>query len=104
MLKTTISFLRTHLGRVVDQVAQRGDRIVIQRHGRPVAAIVRYSDYQALEEAGHFAADFIKWKQTENLKAHEALQDALARKERNLAAKPRDEGDGMVVQDPYRAR
>ncbi len=104
MLKTTISFLRAHLGRIVDQVAQRGDRIVIARHGRPVAAIVRYSDYKALEEAGQFAPEFVRWKQGEHLAAHEALRGALREAEKGQAPRPKGEGDAMVVRDPLAPR
>ncbi len=41
---------RSRLGDLVSQVSYRHDRIVITKHGRPVAAIVPAHDLELLEE------------------------------------------------------
>lgn len=104
MLKATLSFLRAHLGRIVDQVEQRGDRIIIERHGRPVAALVKYSDYLALEDAAQNSPDYIAWKQGRDLGKFTDLYHALRVAEKSHPTPtPKRSGDGDMVRDPFLA-
>jgi prevent-host-death family protein len=50
-MRKTISTqtLKTHVGEVVDSVRLRGDRYIIERRGKPVAAIVPLSVNEADE-------------------------------------------------------
>ena len=43
--------LRQKLGRVLDRVEGDRDHFVIERRGRPLAALVPYSKYRRLEQA-----------------------------------------------------
>lgn len=105
MLKTTLSFLRAHLGRIVDQVEQRGDRIIIERNGRPVAALVMYSDYIALEEAAKNSPDYIAWKQRRELGKFSDLYAAMRVAEKaHPTPKPAQSGDGDLIRDEFLAR
>lgn len=38
------------LGEVVDRVGREGERIVVTRHGRPVAAVIPVEDLDLLED------------------------------------------------------
>ena len=40
MRRTSLAHAKAHLSELVDDVEHRGKRIVIQRHGKPAAAIV----------------------------------------------------------------
>lgn len=103
MLKTTISFLRSHLGRVIDQVAQRGDRIVIDRHGRPIAAIVPYRDYKALMECDESSPDYLAWHQSRKMEQFTRLNEAVLRNHReDKPDKPKVNGDDTMVRDPWK--
>lgn len=41
--------VRAHIAAAVDQVLHRGERVVIERHGRPVAALVSIDDLARIE-------------------------------------------------------
>ncbi|CAN5671809.1 hypothetical protein BH24ACT21_BH24ACT21_10440 [soil metagenome] len=41
---------KTHLSEYLNRVHYRGERIVIERHGKPVAALVGMEDLERLEE------------------------------------------------------
>ena len=41
---------RIHLGEVLDRVETRGDRVVIERGGKPVAMLISIEDARTLEE------------------------------------------------------
>jgi len=51
MSELSISEARDHLGDVVAKVEHAQERMVLTRHGRPVAAVVTIEDLQALETA-----------------------------------------------------
>lgn len=40
MRKTSLAHAKAHLSELVDDVEHRGKRVVIQRHGKPAAALV----------------------------------------------------------------
>ena len=66
---------RRHLSQLLSDVADRGDRVVVSRHGRPAAALVPVDEYEALEETAESLSD----------------PDALAALEAGLAELERDE-------------
>ena len=43
--------VRAHIAAAVDQVLHRGERVVIERHGHPVAALVTIDDLARIEAA-----------------------------------------------------
>ena len=52
-LKETIktSQVRQRLGDLLDRVADRSDRFVIERRGKPLAALVPFESFQRMERA-----------------------------------------------------
>jgi prevent-host-death family protein len=46
----SIADLRAHLGDLVSRVSYKHDRIVIRKHGKPVAALISASDMEKFEE------------------------------------------------------
>lgn len=105
MLKASLAFLRAHLGRVVDQVDQRADRVVIERHGRPVAAIVPYRDYEALMDVSLNSPDYLAWKQGQKLGRFKELYAAMKRAEAaHPIPKAQATGDGTMVRNEWAAK
>ena len=49
MTRLTASAVRDNLGDTLNRVAYRGERIVLERHGKAVAALVSIEDLEALE-------------------------------------------------------
>ncbi len=49
-MKLPTSQARSEFSELVNEVAFRGERIVLQRHGKDVAAIVPIADFELLEE------------------------------------------------------
>nr|WP_247651294.1 type II toxin-antitoxin system Phd/YefM family antitoxin [Roseovarius autotrophicus] len=47
---------RSHLRAYLDHVMMTGDRVLIHRHGTPVAALVCKQDFEALEEVSKHEA------------------------------------------------
>jgi antitoxin YefM len=48
---------RNNLARVLSDVADRRDHIVLTRNGRPAAALVPIDEYEALEETAEILSD-----------------------------------------------
>ncbi|HEX5584039.1 type II toxin-antitoxin system Phd/YefM family antitoxin [Gaiella sp.] len=67
--------LRSNLSRLLDDVADRRDHVLVTRNGRPAAALVPIDEYEALEETAEILSD----------------PDALAALETGLAELARDE-------------
>jgi prevent-host-death family protein len=44
------SLIRERLAEVINKVSVRGDRVLIERHGKPVAALIPVEDLALLEE------------------------------------------------------
>lgn len=62
---------RTHLRAYLDHVLTTGDRVVIHRHGTPVAALVCKQDFEALEEVSKQEAilfDHVQQQQRERFR------------------------------------
>ena len=70
---TPLTEARSRLSEIVDEVASTGSTIEISRHGRPVAVVMGYDEYESLIE-------------TLNILADEATMDAIAEAERDVAA------------------
>ena len=50
MTRLTATAVRDTLGDTLNRVAFKGERIVLERHGKPVAALVSVEDLQLLED------------------------------------------------------
>ncbi|MGI8731451.1 MAG: type II toxin-antitoxin system Phd/YefM family antitoxin [Solirubrobacteraceae bacterium] len=68
--------LRGNLSRLLSDVADRRDHVVVTRNGRPAAVLVPIDEYEALEETAEILAD------PETLAA---INDGLAELERGEA-------------------
>jgi prevent-host-death family protein len=66
---------RSSLARVLSDVADRRDHVVVTRNGRPAAALVPIDEYEALEETAEILSD------PDALRALEAGLGELARGE-----------------------
>lgn len=66
---------RSNLSRLLSDVADRRDHVLVSRHGRPAAALVPIDEYEALEETAEILSD----------------PDAVAALEAGLAELSRDE-------------
>jgi prevent-host-death family protein len=49
--------LRNDLARLLDEVSDRREHIVVTRRGRPAAALVPFDEYEALEETAEILSD-----------------------------------------------
>jgi prevent-host-death family protein len=49
--------LRSNLSRLLSDVADRRDHVLVTRNGRPAAAIVPIDEYEALEETAEILSD-----------------------------------------------
>ncbi len=49
MASTNIVSLRANLSDALNRVAYRGERVTLERHGKPVAALVPIADLQRIE-------------------------------------------------------
>jgi len=49
MITLAATELRDHISETINRVAYQGDRIALQRHGKPVAALVSIEDLELLE-------------------------------------------------------
>ena len=50
MSKLSVTKARDGLAEAVNQVHYRGERVILERHGKPVAAIVSVEDLKRLED------------------------------------------------------
>jgi len=66
---------RRNLSRLLDDVADRRDHVLVSRHGKPAAALIPIDEYEALEETAEILSD----------------PDAIAALEDGLAELSRDE-------------
>lgn len=49
--------LRSELSRVIDQVADLREHVIVTRRGRPAAVLVPVDEYEALEETAEILSD-----------------------------------------------
>ena len=52
-----VNELRQNLARLLDDVADRRDHVLVTRNGRPAAALVPIDEYEALEETAEILSD-----------------------------------------------
>jgi antitoxin YefM len=58
MAKTVpVRELRAHLSRLLDDVSDRRDHVLVTRNGTPAAALVPIDEYEALEETAEILSD-----------------------------------------------
>ncbi len=58
MAKTVpVRELRSNLSRLLDEVAERRDHVLVTRNGKPAAALVPIDEYDALEESAEILSD-----------------------------------------------
>jgi len=58
MAKTVpVRDFRSNLARVLSDVADRRDHVVVTRNGRPAVAVVPIDEYEALEETAEILSD-----------------------------------------------
>ena len=58
MAKTVpVRELRSNLSKLLSDVADRRDHVLVTRNGRPAAAIVPIDEYEALEETAELLSD-----------------------------------------------
>ncbi len=58
MAKTVpVRELRSNLSRLLSDVADRRDHVLVTRNGRPAAALVPIDEYEALEETADILSD-----------------------------------------------
>jgi len=67
-VKRTVSALdaRRRLGEVLEGVFYRGDEVVIERAGKPMAVVIPADRYEALERSRERLFDFIEQAQDRN--------------------------------------
>jgi prevent-host-death family protein len=76
---------QTQFSRLLDGVAQNGDRVIIERHGRAIAAVVPMDEYQQME------------------RARQELFELMDRAARNANLTP-EEADALVAEEVRAAR
>jgi len=52
-----VNELRQNLARLLDDVADRREHVLVTRNGRPAAALVPIDEYEALEETAEILSD-----------------------------------------------
>lgn len=67
MTRVDATEFRQKLGETTERVSRDGERVVVQRHGRPQFAVIPYADLELLEEI----EDQVDLKEVrERLRAH----------------------------------
>ena len=69
--------LRDNLRDTVDRLMLTGERVMITRHGKPVAALVSPRDLEALEEVANNREVFLRSRQEAQLREFRALKEGL---------------------------
>ena len=73
----TCLHLRDNLRQTVDRLMTTGERVMVTRHGKPVAALVSPRDLEALEEAANNRELFLRARQEAQLREFRALKEGL---------------------------
>jgi prevent-host-death family protein len=73
---------RQNLGQLLNEVSIRGDSFIIERAGKPLAALVDMERFQLLQEDQSFALQALKkvWEKmagADNQEIEDALEEAL---------------------------
>ncbi len=68
---------RAELRPWLDHHLATSDRLVLTRHGRPVAALVSVRDLHALEEVEKNREEFLEQRHAERMREYRMLRDGL---------------------------
>ena len=78
-MKRTISAMeaRQHFGEVLEGVRYRGDEVVIERAGKPMAVVIPTERYEALEQARDRVFELMEknWEHNKNVPSEEIERD-----------------------------
>lgn len=91
--------LRQKLGRVLDRVEDDRDQFVIERRGRPLAALVPYAKYQRLEQAAERDILRILDRDQRQL-TRQQIADLSRRAQRKTLTEPPRRRDSSSDRDP----
>ncbi|EDM70281.1 hypothetical protein RAZWK3B_06312 [Roseobacter sp. AzwK-3b] len=69
--------LRSQLSAHVDHLLATGERLILTRHGRSVAALVRMADLAALESVEQNREIFLEQRHAERMREFRMLRDGL---------------------------
>ncbi|SHL32683.1 Antitoxin Phd_YefM, type II toxin-antitoxin system [Roseovarius litoreus] len=69
--------LRSQLSAHVDHLLATGERLILTRHGRSVAALVRMKDLEALESVDQNREIFLEQRHAERMREFRMLRDGL---------------------------
>jgi antitoxin (DNA-binding transcriptional repressor) of toxin-antitoxin stability system len=69
--------LRSQLAAHVDHLLATGERLILTRHGRSVAALVRMKDLEALESVEQNRELFLEQRHAERMREFRMLRDGL---------------------------
>jgi len=69
--------LRSQLSAHVDHLLATGERLILTRHGRSVAALVRIADLAALESVEQNREIFLEQRHAERMREFRMLRDGL---------------------------
>ena len=69
--------LRSQLAAHVDHLLATGERLILTRHGRSVAALVRMKDLEALEAVEQNRELFLEQRHAERMREFRMLRDGL---------------------------
>lgn len=75
--ETTCHHLRDDLRRHLDRMMINGERILITRHGKPVAALVSPHDLRALETVENNRETLLRARQDAQLSEFQEMKSAL---------------------------
>lgn len=76
-IETNSIRLRDNLRSYLDQVLASGERVLITRHGKPVAALVSPRDLEALEKAENGREALLRARQEAQMREFQALKAGL---------------------------
>jgi|ERR687891_24001 prevent-host-death family protein len=88
--KVSVAEVKAKLSALLGEVAYGGKRFIIQRHGRPLAALVNVKDLERLEESQeeskqlHWALALVGvWKEVEDWEIDSLVSDICASREKD---------------------
>ncbi len=81
--ETTCQNLRDDLRRHLDHMTASGSRLLITRHGKPVAALVSPHDLEALEKVDNTRETLLRARQDAQLREFQEMKEALIGREDN---------------------
>lgn len=82
---------KAHFSALVAEVAYGGERIIIERHGRPLAALVSIADLERLKQGQILSAEprgalalVGAWEELEDREIDDMVADIYAQRERDI--------------------